>query len=1002
MRILKTQIFSRLRTTMRVLLEDCGNEQLLENASDHARHSMSPRRENRRIRISVSKVLIIAAVMVSVTGGVAFSATGHIIPDIGSATSSFFWSSPEVIDQARPYGSAISISSMTCASSVLCLGTTEAHGELLTSINPTGTTEGTWSVLQTSLISEGATGYALAGASCVTQGSTPFCLAAGRNFNDLNEPGIAITSTEPTGGASKWQKTSFPGGITVQPSCVYESPTTLCALASGFGPEIEVSTDPSGGSASWKKIELNFQTEGTGTSGVACPVTSLCAATSFGGLFTVSTEPTKQSAWTTPTAIGLENTDSLACPTETFCLASGSNEHSGATEIATTTDPSDGVNAVWHKSTPTGVPDLGFTGHISCSADSSLPSPHVICFASAGTGAIAASTDGGVTWVSETFPGALGEFEQAPATCVTNVLCVAGNNQGAVTASTNASSGESATWSPGLSVTEGFNEIQVHEHSCPSENLCVATDNAGRIMTSDDPAAGASSWSVEAPAEPFEHFAALDCQSTIFCAATDDQGNVLTSGEPANGAKTWTKASIDPGVAITHLVCPLSSLCVAIDENGDVLSSTNPAGGASAWTAPASLGLGIEITNLVCPDKTLCIASNGSGEISTSTHPADGITSWSQPENPSPTNPLGVIACSASTLCVASAGDDLSTSTDPSAGASSWSAPFKVATQEVSSISCPSTVLCVAIAETEVLQSTDPAIGGVSWSAPAQLGFAEIGQLDCPYSSLCVASDFGGDVYTSTNPAGGIADWTASEHVGAAEGISRIACASTTVCILGGSNGTVITGKGVAVPEYENVPSITGTPKQGETLTEKSSTWKNHPTSFVKQWERCDSTGGNCKEVAGADLQTYLLSAADVGDTIRVKETASNAGGAGPTGQSSVSPVIEASSVSSKEEPSKEPVSTKEPTSEGETPSGSTSPSSSGGSTGGAPSTGVTPPTGGTTSDKPLTEPQKLAKALKACEKAKPKSKRKACEAQAKKRYAPKSKTKSKPKKKKG
>ena len=85
----------------------------------------------------------------------------------------------------------------------------------------------------------------------------------------------------------------------------------------------------------------------------------------------------------------------------------------------------------------------------------------------------------------------------------------------------------------------------------------------------------------------------------------------------------------------------------------------------------------------------------------------------------------------------------------------------------------------------------------------------------------------------------------------------------------------------------------------------------------------------------------------------------------------------------------------------GSSSTGSTGTSASTASTGSTGSTGSgTAPSTPATAPKPLTDAQKLAKALKACKKAKPKSKRKSCEAQAKRRYAPKPKKKSKPKKK--
>jgi hypothetical protein len=896
MRILKTQLSSQLRAFLRSLREDCGSEQLLEQTPDVTTRKPRSSQDGRRIRISTSKVLIALAVMLPVTSGVAFSATGHVFPDLGTAASSFTWSSAEPIDQGAPYARATPINSMTCASPTLCLGTTEPHGELLTSTSPSGTTAGTWSVLQTSLISEGATGYSLAGASCVTAGASPFCLAVGRNFNNVSEPGIAITSTEPTGGASKWQKTTFPIGITEQPSCVYESPTTLCAIAVGFGPEVETSTDPSGGIADWHKINFNFTQSGNGTSGIACPSIGLCMVVDYGGQFSVASEPTKESSWSTPTATGLEDADTLSCPTTTFCLAAGSNEHTGAAEIATTTDPSAGATATWHVSTPTGVPDLGDLGRVSCSPDSALASPHAICYASAASGAIGVSTDGGATWVSETFPGALGEFEQSPLTCPSSSLCVAGTQQGAITTSADAASGETATWSSALAVTEGYNGVEVFEHSCPFTKLCVATDGAGRIMTSTEPSKGASSWSVESPFEPFVPVTALDCVSSELCVATNADGEVLSSTEPAKGSKSWTTATVDPGVGISRLACPSSQLCVAIDHNGDVLSSTNPSGAATAWTTPASLNAGQFIGTLVCPSTTLCVATNSNGEVLTSTHPADGVTSWTAPETTP--DPLHTVSCPATTLCVASDDGDILYSTDPSAGASSWSSGVNVAPESIANISCPSTVLCVATEQNNVLESTDPAIGGVSWSKPAALAIGYLAGLECPTSSLCSAFDYQGDVFTTTNPGAGVNAWTAADHVAGSEEITGQSCPSATLCVLGASDGSVITGKGVAVPEQTDAPFASGVYKEGETLTVFSSMWTNFPTSFTWQWERCDSTGGDCKEVPGAVAKTYLLGAADVGSTLRVKETATNAGGAGPTAISAVTPVIEAATTS--------------------------------------------------------------------------------------------------------
>lgn len=90
----------------------------------------------------------------------------------------------------------------------------------------------------------------------------------------------------------------------------------------------------------------------------------------------------------------------------------------------------------------------------------------------------------------------------------------------------------------------------------------------------------------------------------------------------------------------------------------------------------------------------------------------------------------------------------------------------------------------------------------------------------------------------------------------------------------------------VPVPAGE-LPTITGTPTQGQTLTENHDLWNNEPTSYSEQWQRCDSAGNNCQDIAGATAQSYNLTAADVGSTLRVQETASNSEGPSTTSETS-------------------------------------------------------------------------------------------------------------------
>jgi hypothetical protein len=74
-------------------------------------------------------------------------------------------------------------------------------------------------------------------------------------------------------------------------------------------------------------------------------------------------------------------------------------------------------------------------------------------------------------------------------------------------------------------------------------------------------------------------------------------------------------------------------------------------------------------------------------------------------------------------------------------------------------------------------------------------------------------------------------------------------------------------------------PTISGTPQEGSTLTGTNGTWINGPTKFDYAWLRCDTKGGSCASINGANKDTYVLGSADVNTTIRFRVTASNSAG---------------------------------------------------------------------------------------------------------------------------
>lgn len=81
-------------------------------------------------------------------------------------------------------------------------------------------------------------------------------------------------------------------------------------------------------------------------------------------------------------------------------------------------------------------------------------------------------------------------------------------------------------------------------------------------------------------------------------------------------------------------------------------------------------------------------------------------------------------------------------------------------------------------------------------------------------------------------------------------------------------------------PTNSSAPTISGTAKQGQTLTADRGEWSGtSPIDFNYQWQRCDQNGGTCSNIAGATKQTYVLTSADVGNTVRVRVTATNSAG---------------------------------------------------------------------------------------------------------------------------
>jgi hypothetical protein len=81
-------------------------------------------------------------------------------------------------------------------------------------------------------------------------------------------------------------------------------------------------------------------------------------------------------------------------------------------------------------------------------------------------------------------------------------------------------------------------------------------------------------------------------------------------------------------------------------------------------------------------------------------------------------------------------------------------------------------------------------------------------------------------------------------------------------------------------PVNASVPTVSGTAREGQTLTASSGSWGGTlPIRYDYAWQRCDTAGAHCAGIGGAHAATYRLGSADVGHSLRVRVTASNSAG---------------------------------------------------------------------------------------------------------------------------
>jgi hypothetical protein len=125
-------------------------------------------------------------------------------------------------------------------------------------------------------------------------------------------------------------------------------------------------------------------------------------------------------------------------------------------------------------------------------------------------------------------------------------------------------------------------------------------------------------------------------------------------------------------------------------------------------------------------------------------------------------------------------------------------------------------------------------------------------------------------------------------------GVVRRCVEGSVLALLGAACASCVIGVSDAAgaPVLASPPSIGGNAQDGQMLKASRGTWSGQkPIDYAYQWVRCDASGGECEDIASATKPGHRATHEDVGHTLRVTITATDATGSSTATSAPAGPV---------------------------------------------------------------------------------------------------------------